>query len=83
MRAKEACEASPYENAVRYTVEGQPMIYSTKLGRMFQRTTADHEEPSFKELKSEYVADYCEYNDWQPWAAPLLSQAGFFKQKAS
>ena len=71
MKAREACAKSPHRAAVRYTVDGRPMLFGEVRGGIFLQTSAAGTEPVFNEVKPEYVEDFLNYNDWKPWTEPI------------
>jgi len=58
------------------------MIFGDTHGRVFLQTSAPGSEPTFNEVKSEYVEDFLNYNDWKPWTE-AIGFDDFLKTKGS
>jgi hypothetical protein len=71
MKAREACEESPNQAAIRYTHDGRPMIFGKSQGRAFLQTLSEAGRPVFQEVKRKYVEDCLNNSDWKPWTGPL------------
>jgi hypothetical protein len=82
MKARDACEGSPYQTAVRFTDDGKPMIFGKPQGRAFIQTLSDDGTPIFQEVKRKYVESLLSYSDWKPWAS-LLGLGDFLKARDS
>jgi hypothetical protein len=78
MKAREACTDSQHKAAVRYTIDGRPMIFDQTEGRVFLQTSTSGREPEFREVKVSLQEEFLNYSDWKPWTGP--TRPGWFPE---
>jgi hypothetical protein len=67
MNAREACDESLYQSAVRRTEDGRLMIFGKTFGRAFIEACSEEGRPVFHEVKRKYIEHFLNCSDWKPW----------------
>jgi hypothetical protein len=78
MKARQACAESQHKAAVRYTIDGRPMIFDQTEGRVFLQTSTSGRAPEFREVKVSLQEEFLNYSDWKPWTGP--TRPGWFPE---
>jgi hypothetical protein len=78
MKAREACAESRHKAAIRYTIDGRPMIFDQTEGRVFLQTSTSGRAPEFREVKVSLQEEFLNYSDWKPWTGP--TRPGWFPE---
>ncbi len=68
MSGREAASRSPFHAALRFH-DGQPVIYSTIVERMYVQTNYSLEKPVFEEITWDFE-ELLSCEDWEPWDEP-------------